>query len=150
MEEWTLKSLQLNWQWWFQLVLGGSQGDITQFASFWVCLYHFACYAGTTVIIEGNMKGIGINSPSVNSSLKNQWTFHLNWQYKCFEMWSITTNLWSVAPAMTNPRASRASTVRQASLPWPLFALDSKQNEIYFAEPKVLLMISTSKAQIHV
>jgi len=36
----------------------------------------------------------------------------------------MDTNLLSIDPVMRNPRASRASTVRQASLPLPL-ALDS-------------------------
>ena len=36
------------------------------------------------------------------------------------------TNLPSVTPVIRNPRASRASTVRYASLPQPLFALDSE------------------------
>lgn len=37
----------------------------------------------------------------------------------------MATDLLSIDPVMRNPRASRASTVRQASLPLP-FALDSK------------------------
>lgn len=41
---------------------------------------------------------------------------------------NIFSDRLSVDPVIRKPRASRASMERQASLPQPLFALDSEQN----------------------
>ena len=52
--------------------------------------------------------------------------------YLEIELYFVTTNLLSVTPVMRNPSASRASTVRHASLPQPLLAPDSEQKGILF------------------
>ena len=57
------------------------------------------------------------------------------------EFYFVPTYLQSLAPVMRNPRASRASTVRHASLPQPLLAPDSvNTKEFYFIEQKILFM----------
>ena len=52
----------------------------------------------------------------------------------------IDTDLLSIVPVMRNPRASSASTVRQASLPLP-FALDSA-NKVGALNQIVIIILS--------